>query len=215
MLALDSPVLSFGGQVSLGSAILRFLKALTFLPKPTKWLWDSLERGVMIGYQLIARGMALLLCLICFPLWAAESLGNLAQYPPRPIDLQITTGSDGAPKIEPSEIVLDSGRYYRLAINCPDVEGDLSGWRIEMPELLNNAHLRLVTVGDIEVHLQGLSFNAIECDEIGSAQVSFVPIKPGVYPLYVGNVPLAVGRPIGESGVQTQGQFRFGSVKVR
>jgi len=169
----------------------------------------------MTGHKLVARGIALLLCLVCSPLLAAESLGNLAQYPPRPIDLQITTGSDGAPNIEPSEIVLDSGRYDRLTINCPDVQGDLSGWRIEMPELLNNAHLRLVTVGDIEVHLQGLSFNAIECDEIGSAHVSFVPIKPGVYPLYVGNVPLAVGRPIGESGVQTQGQFTFGSINVR
>ena len=169
----------------------------------------------MTGYKLVARGRALLLCLVCSPLLAAEPLGNLAQYPPKSIDLQITTGSDGAPNIEPSEIVLDSGQYYRLTINCPDVQGDLSGWRIEMPELLNNAHLRLVTVGDIEVHLQGLSFNAIECDEIGSAHVSFVPIKPGVYPLYVGNVPLAVGRPIGESGFQTLGRFTFGRIKVR
>ena len=169
----------------------------------------------MIGYKPFARGIALLLCLVFSPLLAAESLGNLAQYPPRPIDLQITTGSDGAPNIQPSEVVLDSGQYYRLTINCPDVQGDLNGWRIEIPELLNNAHLRLVTVGDIEVHLQGLSFNAIECDEIGSAHVSFVPIKPGVYPLYVGNVPLAVGRPIGESGAQTQGQFTYGSIKVR
>ena len=80
---------------------------------------------------------------------------------------------------------------------------------------MNNAHLRLVTVGDIEVHLQGLSFNAIECDEIGSAHVSFVPIKPGVYPLYVGNVPLSVGRPIGESGVQAQGNYVLGEIVVR
>ena len=169
----------------------------------------------MIRYQLVAQAIALMLCLVYFPLLSAESLGNLAQYPPRPIDLQITTGRDGAPNIEPSEIVLDSGQYYRLAINCPDVQGDLSGWRVEMPGLLNNAHLRLVTVGDIEVHLQGLSFNAIECDEIGSAYVSFVPIKPGVYPLYVGNVPLAVGRPIGEAGIQTEGKFVFGSMRVR
>ena len=86
---------------------------------------------------------------------------------------------------------------------------------IVMSEFLNNAHLRLVTVGDIEVHLQGLSFNAIECDEIGSAHISFVPIKPGAYPLYVGNVPLAVGRPIGESGVQTEGKFILGEMLVR
>ena len=148
---------------------------------------------------------------------AAEGppLGNLAQYPPERVLLTVTTGDDGGPDLAPSEIVLNSGRYYRLTIDCPDVAGDLSGWRVEMPEFLNNAHLRLVTVGDIEVHLQGLSFNAIECDEIGSAHVSFVPIKPGSYPLYVGNVPLAVGRPIGEAGVQAEGKYVFGAITVR
>ena len=74
--------------------------------------------------------------------------------------------------------------------------------------------MRLVTVGDIEVHLQGLTFHAIECDEIGSAKVSFVPIKPGSFPLYVGNVPLAVGRPMGEAGVQTKGKFTIGTLTV-
>ena len=35
---------------------------------------------------------------------------------------------------------------------------------LEMQDLLRNSHLRLVTVGDIEIHLQGLRvFNAIEC----------------------------------------------------
>ena len=146
---------------------------------------------------------------------ANESLGNLAQYPPERIELTITTADNGRPQLQPEELTLNSGQYYRLTLDCPDVRDDLAGWRIEMPEFLNNAHLRLVTVGDIEVHLQGLSFNAIECDEIGSAHVSFVPIKPGVYPLYVGNVPLAVGRPIGESGVQAGGNFVFGEIVVR
>ena len=151
-----------------------------------------------------------------FPHWvAAQSLGNLAQYPPERIALTITTAENGSPELHPQELTLNSGQYYRLTLDCPDVRDDLTGWRIEMMEFLNNAHLRLVTVGDIEVHLQGLSFNAIECDEIGSAHVSFVPIKPGVYPLYVGNVPLAVGRPIGESGVQVKGNSVFGEIVVR
>ena len=145
----------------------------------------------------------------------SESLGNLAQYPPERIGIAITTGDNGAPLLQPEELVLNSGQYYRLTIDCPDVRDDLTGWRIEMSEFLNNAHLRLVTVGDIEVHLQGLSFNAIECDEVGAAHVSFVPIKPGAYPLYVGNVPLAVGRPIGEAGVQRQGKFVFGTITVQ
>ena len=146
---------------------------------------------------------------------ATESLGNLAQYPPERIVVTITTADNGAPQLQPEELVLDSGQYYRLTIDCPDVRDDLTGWRIEISEFLNNAHLRLVTVGDIEVHLQGLSFNAIECDEVGAAHVSFVPIKPGAYPLYVGNVPLAVGRPIGEGGVQRQGKFIFGTILVQ
>ena len=146
---------------------------------------------------------------------ATESLGNLAQYPPERIELTITTADNGSPELQPEELILNSGQYYRLTIDCPDVRDDLTGWRIEMSEFLNNAHLRLVTVGDIEVHLQGLSFNAIECDEVGSAHVSFVPIKPGVYPLYVGNVPLAVGRPIGEAGAQRQGRFIFGTIRVQ
>ena len=146
---------------------------------------------------------------------ANESLGNLAQYPPERTRITITTADNGSPQLQPEELVFNSGQYYRLTIDCPDVRDDLTGWRIEMPEFLNNAHLRLVTVGDIEVHLQGLSFNAIECDEVGSAHVSFVPIKPGAYPLYVGNVPLAVGKPIGEAGVQRQGKFIFGTIVVQ
>ena len=145
----------------------------------------------------------------------AQSLGNLAQYPPTPKDLTITTAKDGYPVIEPSIIELNSGNYYRLTISCPDVKGDLSGWRVVMPQLLNNSHLRLVAVGDIEIHLQGLSFNAIECDEIGSASVSFVPIKPGNYPLYVGNVPLSLGRPMGEAGVQAAGKYVISEIKVQ
>ena len=148
-------------------------------------------------------------------LLSEESLGNLAQYPPTKIDLTVTTTEDGLPILKPMQLNLLSGNYYRLGINCPDVKDDLTGWRIEMSELLRNSHLRLVTVGDIEIHLQGLSFNAIECDEVGSAHVSFLPIKPGEFNLYVGNVPSAVGRPMGESGIQEQGKFVIGKVIVR
>ncbi len=159
-------------------------------------------------YQLI------IFLLFYMPLFAEDSLGNLAQYPPTPKDITITTASDGEPILQPKSISLKTGNYYRLNINCPDVQDDLTGWRIEMQDLLRNSHLRLVTVGDIEIHLQGLSFNAIECDEIGSAHVSIVPIKQGHYDLYVGNVPSALGRPIGESGIQTEGKYVLGQFLV-
>ena len=153
---------------------------------------------------------------VTFPYFTlAESAGNLAQYPPLPVDVTILTETDGVPRLSPMEIPLLTGKYYRLNIHCPDVRDDLSGWRIEMPGLLRNAHLRLVTVGDIEVHLQGLSFNAIECDEAGSVHISFVPIKPGSFGLYVGNVPSAVGRPIGEAGIQVEGKYVLGRFSVQ
>ena len=41
-----------------------------------------------------------------------------------------------------------------------------------------------------------------------------LPIKPGDYGFYVGNVPLAVGRPMGEAGIQTTGQFVLGKFIV-
>ena len=158
-------------------------------------------------------------CLLVWMTFSAhaheKSAGNLAQYPPLEIDITISTKEDGAPKLEPKEIELLTGKYYRLNIHCPDVRDDITGWRVEMTELLRNVHLRLVTVGDIEIHLQGLSFNAIECDEVGSAHVSFVPIRPGLFELYVGNVPSALGRPIGQAGLQKGGKFVLGRFKVR
>ena len=164
--------------------------------------------------KLLRITFLIILSIYFYPL-IAESGGNLAKYPPEEKDITIITSKEGYPKINPEEIILLTGKYYRLNIHCPDVRDDLTGWRVEMLELLHNSHLRLVTVGDIEIHLQGLSFNAIECDEIGSAHISLVPIKPGSYQLYVGNVPSAVNRPIGEAGIQADGKYMFGRFVVR
>ncbi len=166
-------------------------------------------------YKLPSVLLAALIWIFSGIITSNESLGNLAKYPPLGKDITITTGDDGMPQLQPKVVNLLTGKYYRLNINCPDVQDDLTGWRIEMQDLLRNSHLRLVTVGDIEIHLQGLSFNAIECDEIGSAHVSFVPIKPGNYELYVGNVPSALGRPMGEAGIQKNGKFVIGNFNVK
>lgn len=144
----------------------------------------------------------------------AQVGGNLAAGPPIDLFVEIRTGPDGEPVLSAQEFKLTTGEYYRLNINCPDVADDLAGWRIEVTDLLSNSHLRIVSVGDIEIHLQGLTFRAIECDEIGSARFSFVPIRPGTYDLYVGNVPLAVGRPIGAAGAQASGKSALGRLVV-
>ena len=40
---------------------------------------------------------------------ATESLGNLAQYPPERIVVTITTADNGAPQLQPDELVLALG----------------------------------------------------------------------------------------------------------
>jgi hypothetical protein len=93
---------------------------------------------------------------------------------------------------------LVTGDYYRLIVTS---EGD-PDWRLELPDLLQNSHLRVVTIGGIEVHLQGLVFRAIEFDQAGTASFAFVPIRPGTYRFTVGDNPIALGLPAGQAGVQ-------------
>lgn len=159
----------------------------------------------------LSRTTAAAVALMMMPAFGhAQVGGNLAAYPPADIFLEITTGPNGEPVLSAQEFELTTGEYYRFNIDCPDVTDDLAGWRVEVTDLLSNSHLRLVSIGDVEIHLQGLTFRAIECDEIGSARFSFVPIRPGTYDLYVGSVPAAVGRPVGEAGVQTAGDYVLG-----
>ena len=152
----------------------------------------------------LRRLVPLLACTIaCLPTGiSAQVGGNLAAPPAVEIYLEITTGPDG-PMIAPSEFELVTGEYYRMNVTA-DGRAD---WRLEVDELLQNSHLRLLTIDGIEVHLQGMSFRAIEFDTAGTAQFSFTPIRPGTYRFSVGNVPLAVGRPYGASGPDERAVF--------
>lgn len=127
----------------------------------------------------------------------AQVGGNLAAFPPVDITLTITTTPTG-PAISRTEFELVTGEYYRLNVTS---EGD-PDWRLELPDLLQNSHLRVVTIRGIEVHLQGMVFRAIEFDQPGAASLSFVPIRPGTYRFTVGDNPLALGLPAGQAGIQ-------------
>ena len=140
----------------------------------------------------------------------AQVGGNLAAGPPVDLVLDITSSADG-PQISRSELELLTGEYYRLNVSS-DSEED---WRLEVDELLRNSHLRLVTVGGIEVHLQGLSFRAIEFDIPGTAQFSFTPIRPGTYDFTVSDVPSAVRRRSAEAGRPVGPRMATGRFIVR
>jgi hypothetical protein len=127
----------------------------------------------------------------------AQPGGNLAAFPPVDLRLSITTTPSG-PVVSPTEFQLVTGKYYRFIVTS---EGD-PDWRLELADLLQNSHLRVVTIAGIEVHLQGMVFRAIEFDQAGAASFSLVPIRPGTYRFTVGDNPIALGLPAGQAGIQ-------------
>ncbi|MDP3739772.1 MAG: hypothetical protein Q8R02_20460 [Hyphomonadaceae bacterium] len=148
--------------------------------------------------------------LFATPAALAQVGGNLAAYPPVDIGLDIKTSADGAPVLSKTEFKLVTGEYYRFTVKSDG--GKV--WRVEVPDLLQNSHLRVVTINDVEVHLQSLMFRALEFDKAGTASFAFTPIRPGIYQLYVGNDPYSVGRPIGEAGVQPAAKAAFAKFVV-
>lgn len=115
----------------------------------------------------------------------AQEPGVIAAPPPVDIFLEVTTGMNGEPILSTDEFQLVTGGYYRFNFVCPDAQDDATGFHFEATDLLANSHLRVYSVGDIELYLQGLTFRAIECDEAGAARFSFHPMRRGVYDLYV------------------------------
>lgn len=148
----------------------------------------------------------------------AQVGGNLAQYPPEDVRIDITTGPNGVPVLSTQQLNLTTGEYYRLTFSSDgegeDAQGNPLARRVELNEFLANIHLRILTISGIEVHLQGMSFRAIELDEKGEASFTFVPIRPGDYQVYVGPNPFGLGHPPGEQGVQDDPKVAFATIHV-
>lgn len=131
----------------------------------------------------------------------AQVGGNLAAGPPVELRLDIATGPDG-PLLSVPEFELVTGEYYRLNVTSDGLET----WRLEVDELLRNAHLRLVAISGLEVHLQGLAFRGIEFDVAGTARFSFTPIRTGAFTFTVGDTP-STARRRGGAGRVARGRF--------
>lgn len=148
----------------------------------------------------------------------AQIGGNLTKFPPVELRLDISSAPDGKPVLTPRRFDLITGDYYRLTISSDGIAKDANGKtlarRLEVSEFLSNVHLRLVTVDHVELHLQGLGFRAIELDEAGEVSFTFVPIRTGQFPLYVGPDPyFAQGQP-GDVGVIDHPNTAFGVISV-
>jgi hypothetical protein len=140
----------------------------------------------------------------------AQDDGNLRVGRRTDLQLSITTTRNG-PVVSPDKFELITGKYYRLNITS---DGD-PDWRLELPDLLQNSHLRLVTINGIEIHLQGMVFRAIEFDQPGKASFTFTPMQPGTYKFTVGENPIALGLAAGQAGIQNPNRRAEGRFNVR
>ncbi len=116
---------------------------------------------------------------------AQQEPGIVGGPPPEDIFLEVTTGENGEPLLSTDEFILALGGYYRFNFVCPDATNDDAGFHFEAPALVQNSHIRVISVSDMEIYMQGAYFHAIECDEAGSVRFSFHPMRRGVYDLYV------------------------------
>jgi hypothetical protein len=116
---------------------------------------------------------------------AAQGPGLVVSGPPQDLSIEARAGADGQPIVSVERLTLAVGGYYRLNFVCPEDGASATGFRLSADRLLANAHLRVLSVGGMEVYLQGLTFRAIACDEPGAASFSFHPMRPGDYEIVV------------------------------
>lgn len=74
---------------------------------------------------------------------------------------------------------LETGKYYRIDITSDGGE-EIA---VVAPELWRNSWINQIVVNDLEVKASGLY--SIEFDDGGTFNISFVPLRPGEYPIYV------------------------------
>ena len=104
---------------------------------------------------------------------AAEAQSGLLTKATKLPPITLSSGQPFAEK--PYE--LESGKYYRLEIHC-DGSDELA---IGGAEFFRNVWINEVIINDIEVRPLGL--DSIEFDAEGTAEITFIPIRPGTFVL--------------------------------
>ncbi len=111
------------------------------------------------------------LCLCAAPALAEGDLANLPESL-EPIVLGIGDNTLG---VSVNEHRLETGKAYSLVIESTGSRE--CAW--EAPSFFQNAWIRKIEVGTVEIKVQGL--NEIEMEREGEAEIFFVPIRPGTY----------------------------------
>ncbi|WP_354043505.1 hypothetical protein [Devosia sp. UYZn731] len=78
-----------------------------------------------------------------------------------------------------NEWQLETGKYYRIDITSDGGE-EIA---VVAPELWRNSWINQIVVNDLEVKAADLY--SVEFDDAGTFNISFVPVRPGEYKIYV------------------------------
>jgi len=98
--------------------------------------------------------------------------GNIASKPTR-LEPLILSGKDLS--LSQSEYFLETGKYYKLSISSDGYEE----FMFQSPDLFRNVWINQIIINEIEIH--GSYPYGIEFDDEGTADIWFVPIRPGKF----------------------------------
>jgi uncharacterized cupredoxin-like copper-binding protein len=74
---------------------------------------------------------------------------------------------------------LETGKAYRLEL----IASGLKPYAFRAPEFFSSIFLRKVEAGDMEI--KAVSLTELEFEDEGSAEMFFVPVKPGTFAFYI------------------------------
>jgi plastocyanin len=80
-------------------------------------------------------------------------------------------------KMAPTEYRLKVGQGYRWKIKA----SDLTEYAFAAPAFVRNIWIRKIEVGDPAVEIKAVTFDELEFEDGGEAEVFFVAIRPGIY----------------------------------
>ncbi len=92
--------------------------------------------------------------------------------------------NDKSLMISQKEITLTRTEYYRLNFSCDSDVSDIE-LNFDVAKLVQDSHVRILTVDNIQVYLQGLHFRALQCEGKGSVKFSFYPMRSGTYKINI------------------------------
>ena len=126
--------------------------------------------------------------------FAQQEPGRVGSGPPEDFTIEVSFAADGTMIVSQTEIHLAWGGYYRLNLVCPAGVENEAGVTFQAPRFLQNMHIRIVSVSDlnpegafqdvaeINFHMQGLTLRQIDCEGLGlAARISFHPMRKGDY----------------------------------